>query len=552
MATDAKNLCKNPEKESNLGETTISCTSPAEGNTSPLKITSLPPTASDASQNSECVNQDTEISILEIRSSAKSNDVAPVVNVVQDSLFPDSQESLDFEESSEDLPSHFTSFKPEYKNVASEDNSEQNDEITDKDDQVIVSPKLLKAVINCVPRTLPEHVVRHFKGDAIGESSRKRKLNRGCSSTNEIERTNFDEQVESPDSVNRPNSGLNQMTKMDIANKRVKTCDSTSSNSHCADVDVTSTASEGNMIDKSTELKKSDKFYDIKRIIMQATRTSTGVNLQRFRQFSNIFLKNWRFSKQFSRNASSRSKHIILNTLGTIVKDLYENDLITIKGPEDSVDVIKMMTDEIKQDHSRIFSQTPPTLTVLITADLFDKYHSDSIKGPLSATKRGSGKSVNLGSVTSQWMRLKGELGMETNEEVASILIHCYKAWISVACSKCRRHMEVGMEQKSGRKISNSETSVCIVSCDCGKSTSGGFMIECDICHKWQHGFCVNVDKDNIPDSYSCSWCRKIRGKMELSAEDKQGEESDDSVVSIDNTELCSTDDSEPEVIELD
>ena len=551
MATDEKNSCDElleKENDVNLGEATISSTSSVKENTSPSKITSPPPEMNTITPHvSECVDQNSEISNPEIINSDKSDEVSPVAK----SLLPDSQESLDFEESSEDLPSDFTSAEPEDKNDASEENSIPVNEETDLDEPQVVSPKRLKAVINCVPQTLPEHVVKHLKGDGISDRSRKRKLSRGCSFANQAGSSYLDEQVEPSDSVDKINLSLDKIIKLDVANKRVKTF-SSSSNLMSADVEKTSTVSESGMIDKSTELKKSDKFYDIKRIIMQATRTSSGVNLLRFRQFSNIFLKNWRFSKQFSRSASSRSKHIIFNMLSTIVKDLYENDLITIKGPEDSVDVIKMLTEEIKGDHSRIFSPTPPTLTVLITPDLFDEYHSDSIKDSLPTSKRGSGKSVNLGSVTSQWLRLKDELGMETNEEVASILIHCYKAWISVACSKCRRHMEVGMEQKSGRSISNSETSVCIVSCDCGKSTSGGFMIECDICHKWQHGFCVNVDKDNIPENYSCSWCRKIRGKVELSAEDKDGEDSDDSVVSIDNTELCSTDDSEPEVIELD
>ena len=549
MATDEKNSCDElPEKE-NLGEATISPTSSVKENTSPSKNTSPTPEINVRTPDvSECVDQNSEMSNPEIRNSDKSDEVSPEAK----SLLPDSQESLDFEESSEELPPDFTAAEPEDKNAASEENSGLVNEETDLDEPQVVSPKLLKAVINCVPQTLPEHVVKHLKGDGISDRSRKRKLSRGCSFKNQAGSSSFDDQVEPSDSVDKINLSLDKIIKLDVANKRVNIYNPSSSDLMSADVEKTSTVPESSMIDKSTELKKSDKFYDIKRIIMQATRTSSGVNLLRFRQFSNIFLKNWRFSKQFSRNASSRSKHINFNLLSTIVKDLYENDLITIKGPEDSVDVIKMLTEEIKRDHSRIFSPTPPTLTVLITADLFDKYHSDSIKDSLPTSKRGSGKSVNLGSVTSQWMRLKDELGMETNEEVASILIHCYKAWISVACSKCRRHMEVGMEQKSGRSISNSETSVCIVSCDCGKSTSGGFMIECDICHKWQHGFCVNVDKDNIPENYSCSWCRKIRGKVELSAEDKNGEDSDDSVVSIDNTELCSTDDSEPEVIELD
>ena len=299
--------------------------------------------------------------------------------------------------------------------------------------------------------------------------------------------------------------------------------------------------------DDPDNLSKNDKFFEIKQAILHATRNAAGVNKKKYSRFTNVFLKNWRFSKQFQAT-NARGRQIVNTLLLKIVKELVERKLIKVKGPVDEIEVVKLLVGEVKRDNSKIFSQTPPTLTVLVTDSLFNRYYKDPDQGSI---RKPAAKSVSLGNSTDQWLKLKNELGMEAHSEVAAILIHCYKAWTSVACSKCRRHMEVGMEQKTGKSLANSESSICIVSCDCGKSTSGGFMIECDNCHKWQHGVCVDVDKVNVPESYNCTRCRNIRDRVIL-AERKAAEESDDSVVSIDNTELCSTDGSEPEIIELD
>ena len=517
--------------------------------------------SSTSHQNSTSPNKDTEMSATtdtteKCADSLFDESELSETNVVLNSPASDSKLSVNFNSDRDDLlgflePVEMTisytdgesikngiSDQTENERLAAEDVSEDQDKdpddpmaFTEENENELIldeprfSQRILRPVINCVPQSLPEHVEKHFKTDGPHDT-RKRKLSKKTYSSKQRK--------------------VSDSSKPDI----------TSAEAPYLITDDTPVGAESSMVDKSTELDKSDKFYDIKRILLQATRESSGVNLKRYRLFSNIFLKNWRYSKQLSSNTNARGKQVIDNTLKRIVKDLYEHHLIKVKGPVHNVDVIKMLTEEVMQDNSRMFSQTPPSLTVLITSELFDRHFTGGVREPLpvpgqSVSKRGGVRPLNLGSSTNQWLKLKDELGMETNSEVASILIHCYKAWISVACSKCRRHMEVGMEQKSGRSIANSETSVCIVSCDCGKSTSGGFMIECDVCHKWQHGFCVNVDKDNIPDSYSCSWCRKIRGKVELSEKNK-GDDSDDSVVSIDNTKLCSTDDSEPEIIELD
>lgn len=48
------------------------------------------------------------------------------------------------------------------------------------------------------------------------------------------------------------------------------------------------------------------------------------------------------------------------------------------------------------------------------------------------------------------------------------------------------------------------------IRCICRISDDDGFTIQCDKCLVWQHAFCVNIDKHNIPDQYLCDMCDSI------------------------------------------
>ena len=76
-------------------------------------------------------------------------------------------------------------------------------------------------------------------------------------------------------------------------------------------------------------------------------------------------------------------------------------------------------------------------------------------------------------------------------------------------------------------------------------------MIACDNCTKWQHGVCVNVTPDTVPLQYYCPRCLAAK-KRSAVKEGEDGSDSGDSVTSCGNNELYSTDDSEPEVINID
>lgn len=48
------------------------------------------------------------------------------------------------------------------------------------------------------------------------------------------------------------------------------------------------------------------------------------------------------------------------------------------------------------------------------------------------------------------------------------------------------------------------------IRCICRISDDDGFTIQCDKCLVWQHAFCVNIDKHNIPDQYLCDMCDPV------------------------------------------
>ena len=45
------------------------------------------------------------------------------------------------------------------------------------------------------------------------------------------------------------------------------------------------------------------------------------------------------------------------------------------------------------------------------------------------------------------------------------------------------------------------------IKCICGYKHDDGFLIDCNKCKEWQHGACMGVEKDNVPDVYQCPMC---------------------------------------------
>lgn len=54
-------------------------------------------------------------------------------------------------------------------------------------------------------------------------------------------------------------------------------------------------------------------------------------------------------------------------------------------------------------------------------------------------------------------------------------------------------------------------TSEEVLHCACGSKEEGGLMIQCDICLCWQHGLCLGIDEEQVPDKHVCQTCKNPR-----------------------------------------
>lgn len=48
-----------------------------------------------------------------------------------------------------------------------------------------------------------------------------------------------------------------------------------------------------------------------------------------------------------------------------------------------------------------------------------------------------------------------------------------------------------------------------VIRCDCNVNEDIGFMLQCNTCGVWQHGDCVDVRQDTLPENFYCSLCKE-------------------------------------------
>jgi hypothetical protein len=57
--------------------------------------------------------------------------------------------------------------------------------------------------------------------------------------------------------------------------------------------------------------------------------------------------------------------------------------------------------------------------------------------------------------------------------------------------------------------IGEEETDNSVTQCMCGHDEESEFMIQCERCSAWQHGDCVGVTEESLPEKYTCYGCVK-------------------------------------------
>eukprot|EP00475_Leptophrys_vorax_P001893 TRINITY_DN1107_c0_g1_i1.p1 TRINITY_DN1107_c0_g1~~TRINITY_DN1107_c0_g1_i1.p1 ORF type:complete len:444 (-),score=73.72 TRINITY_DN1107_c0_g1_i1:793-2070(-) len=77
-----------------------------------------------------------------------------------------------------------------------------------------------------------------------------------------------------------------------------------------------------------------------------------------------------------------------------------------------------------------------------------------------------------------------------------------------------RRHAAANDDDRGGGGGAEDEDQSWVTRCPCGRNDDDGdgeFMIQCDKCAVWQHGLCVGIAKDSVPEKYECDLCNPVK-----------------------------------------
>jgi len=73
-----------------------------------------------------------------------------------------------------------------------------------------------------------------------------------------------------------------------------------------------------------------------------------------------------------------------------------------------------------------------------------------------------------------------------------------------------KRTRETDVEPVKGKKKrKNPKREGDRVRCVCDDDTDEGLMIQCEVCQNWLHCDCLDMQEEDIPERYTCSFCQK-------------------------------------------
>ncbi|XP_067302814.1 PHD finger protein 20b isoform X5 [Pseudorasbora parva] len=128
-------------------------------------------------------------------------------------------------------------------------------------------------------------------------------------------------------------------------------------------------------------------------------------------------------------------------------------------------------------------------------------YHAQSDPSPPRCVQTRSTEKQNLSQETP---RRRRTVSASHREDSSSDLSSDSPVW-SEDESDTELDMNMPLSEQGVETISHSSE---IVRCICEVQEENDFMIQCDECLCWQHGTCMGLYEDSVPDSYSCYICR--------------------------------------------
>ena len=127
-----------------------------------------------------------------------------------------------------------------------------------------------------------------------------------------------------------------------------------------------------------------------------------------------------------------------------------------------------------------------------------------SVKGKsrkLSAPWKGPAVIVKKRSAYQYRVKLRNAVFVVNHDRMMPCKVRKMPEWIT----KFKRSKEVDEDQDE----EDDQKQYCV----CRKPCSGRFMIQCDFCDEWYHGFCVNITATDalVIDRYKCKACKDAR-----------------------------------------
>ncbi|XP_066527825.1 PHD finger protein 20b isoform X2 [Hoplias malabaricus] len=159
-------------------------------------------------------------------------------------------------------------------------------------------------------------------------------------------------------------------------------------------------------------------------------------------------------------------------------RDKRQRDFFCIKSRKKKKKKKKSKSDSHSSEKSTGFSSSPCNLKLSLKLPLSHKHCSYAAHCPEQELDDGEDSGSDWSTDSPLWSEEESETGLDLNATIS----------------------ETGAESMTH----DSE----IVRCVCEVQEENDFMIQCEECLCWQHGTCMGLYEDSVPDSYSCYICR--------------------------------------------
>ncbi|KAI4877243.1 hypothetical protein NFI96_014299, partial [Prochilodus magdalenae] len=159
-------------------------------------------------------------------------------------------------------------------------------------------------------------------------------------------------------------------------------------------------------------------------------------------------------------------------------REKRQRDFFCIKSKKKKKKKRKSKSDSHSSEKSTGFSSSPCNLKLSLKLPLSHKHCSYAAHFPEQELDDGEDSGSDWSTDSPLWSEEESEAGLDLNTPLS----------------------------EQGVETATRDTE--IVRCVCEVQEENDFMIQCDECLCWQHGTCMGLYEDSVPDSYSCYICR--------------------------------------------